>query len=168
MKECFVSKRFGAASQRIIDQANAIIDEYASRGFDLTLRQLYYQFIARGLIPNQQRAYKRLGAIVNDARLAGDRDIRDRLELFGCGVEVDENYSLGNNRPSFWEAYKEVRPDKHNHRAQGTGLVRQHVERFIDDESWKAAEDREGVDRRHLTLAASRWEDVSTFLANGS
>ena len=41
------------------------------RDFDLTLRQLYYQFVSRDLIKNSDREYKRLGSIINDARLAG-------------------------------------------------------------------------------------------------
>lgn len=56
----------------VIDQANAIITEYQEQGFDLTLRQLYYQFVARGLLKeNTQKQYKRIGDIVNDGRLAG-------------------------------------------------------------------------------------------------
>lgn len=54
-----------------IQMANAIIEEYQQQGFDLTLRQLYYQFVSRDIIPNTLRAYKQLGAVVNDARLAG-------------------------------------------------------------------------------------------------
>lgn len=42
-----------------------------SRAWCLTLRQLYYQFVARGMIPNKQTEYKRLGSVINDARLAG-------------------------------------------------------------------------------------------------
>ncbi|GHH26121.1 hypothetical protein [Streptomyces rubradiris] len=67
-------KKFTPAHQRIIDIANAICAEYADQGFDLTLRQLYYQFVARDLLPNKQSEYKRLGDIVNDARLAGALD----------------------------------------------------------------------------------------------
>ena len=55
----------------MIAKANEIIAEYAAQGFDLTLRQLYYQFVSRDLIPNTQKDYKNLGSIVNDARLAG-------------------------------------------------------------------------------------------------
>ncbi len=54
-----------------IEKANAIIAEYREQGYDLTLRQLYYQFVARDLIANKQTEYKRLGAVVNDGRLAG-------------------------------------------------------------------------------------------------
>lgn len=51
--------------------ANKIIDEYTAQGYDLTLRQLYYQFVSRDLIPNSQKEYKNLGSVINDGRLAG-------------------------------------------------------------------------------------------------
>lgn len=69
--ECFVPKRFGASSMKIIGQADDICKEYMQQGFTLTLRQLYYQFVARALLENKQTEYKRLGSILNDARLAG-------------------------------------------------------------------------------------------------
>lgn len=68
---CYVPKNFRGSSVQIISQANEIIDEYTEQGFDLTLRQLYYQFVSRDLIANIQKEYKRLGSIINDARLAG-------------------------------------------------------------------------------------------------
>lgn len=55
----------------VVVQANQIIDEYQAQGFRLTLRQLYYQFVSRDLIANTMKSYKRLGGIINDARLAG-------------------------------------------------------------------------------------------------
>lgn len=70
-KKCYVQKRFHGSSLLIIEQANEIIDEYRAQGYDLTLRQLYYQFVSRDIIPNNDREYNRLGSIVNDARLAG-------------------------------------------------------------------------------------------------
>lgn len=51
-----------------------ICAEYARQGFDLTLRQLYYQFVSRDLLPNTQQSYNRLGAVVSDARMAGMLD----------------------------------------------------------------------------------------------
>jgi hypothetical protein len=62
---------FQAKTLRTIAQANEIISEYAAQGFDLTLRQLYYQFVARGYLENKQANYDKLGSIINDARLAG-------------------------------------------------------------------------------------------------
>src|SRR5262245_37159888 len=64
-------KRFSAPRLAVIAQANAICAEYAAQGYDLTLRQLYYQFVARGLIANRQTEYKRLGDIIDEARMAG-------------------------------------------------------------------------------------------------
>jgi hypothetical protein len=42
--EMLVPKNFRSSALVVIEQANAIIDEYVARGFTLTLRQLYYQF----------------------------------------------------------------------------------------------------------------------------
>lgn len=70
-KICYRAKRFSADRQDLIDKANVIIAEYAAQGFELTLRQLYYQFVSRDFISNDLRSYKNLGDVVNDARLAG-------------------------------------------------------------------------------------------------
>lgn len=71
MKQCYVEKRFQQSSMEIIVMANEIIDEYLEQDFKLTLRQLYYQFVARGYLANKQSEYKRLGSIISDGRLAG-------------------------------------------------------------------------------------------------
>jgi len=81
MKRTYITKSLRDATLGIIIEANRIIEEYLAQGFILTLRQLYYQFVARGLIPNTQQEYKRLGSIVADARLCGLMDwnaIEDR------------------------------------------------------------------------------------------
>lgn len=55
----------------VIEHANHIIQQYQAQGYTLTLRQLHYQFVARGLRPNTQRAYSSLGDIISDARMTG-------------------------------------------------------------------------------------------------
>lgn len=70
-KICYVPKRFNARRQFLIGKANEILSEYASAGYDITVRQLYYQFVARDLIENTQKSYKRLGSCIDEARLAG-------------------------------------------------------------------------------------------------
>ena len=55
----------------LIDQANDIIAEYEFAGFVLTLRQLFYQFVARDLLANKQAEYKRLCAAIGDGRNQG-------------------------------------------------------------------------------------------------
>lgn len=81
MKEAFITKNFRDRSLAIIHIANEIIEEYREQGFILTLRQLYYQFVARDYIENTMRSYKNLASIINNGRLAGYIDweaIEDR------------------------------------------------------------------------------------------
>jgi hypothetical protein len=68
---CYVDKNFRELSLKLIEVANVIIDEFSSDGLALTLRQLYYQFVARDLLPNSDKSYDMLGSVINDARLAG-------------------------------------------------------------------------------------------------
>lgn len=70
-KIAYINKNFRGATLAVIEKVNEIIAEYAADGYDLTLRQLYYQFVVRGLIANTQKEYNKLGGIVNDGRLAG-------------------------------------------------------------------------------------------------
>jgi len=70
-KIAYITKRFNSKALGTIEMANKIIVEYEAQGFSLTLRQLYYQFVSRDLIPNSQKSYKALGNTINDARLAG-------------------------------------------------------------------------------------------------
>jgi hypothetical protein len=57
-----------ASTLETIGQALEIIDEYQRQGYCLTLRQLYYQFVARELVENNQKRYKRLGSIIDGAK----------------------------------------------------------------------------------------------------
>jgi len=70
-KICYIPKNFREKSLTYIAHAIRIIEEYQAQGFNLTLRQLYYQFVARDLIPNIQKEYQKLVNIISDARLAG-------------------------------------------------------------------------------------------------
>lgn len=67
----YEDKRLGAEAIDVIQKANTIIASYQKQGYDLTLRQLYYQFVSKDWIPNAQREYDRLGRIVSDGRRAG-------------------------------------------------------------------------------------------------
>lgn len=73
-KICYEPRNFTADTLALIAKANVIVAEYVAQGYDMTLRQLYYQFVSRGFLPNQQKSYNRLASIVNDARLAGLMD----------------------------------------------------------------------------------------------
>lgn len=96
----YMRKNLGAPALAIIAAANRVLDDYEAQGFDLTLRQLYYQFVGHDLFPedrtwlwledkrrwlkvdpgtpgstkNADPNYKWLGDIVNSGRLSGRID----------------------------------------------------------------------------------------------
>jgi len=83
-KITYERKNFTRQTQETIAQAEQIVAQYQAQGFILTLRQIYYQFVARALIPNTEQSYKRLGNIISDARRAGMIDwnaIEDRTRF---------------------------------------------------------------------------------------
>lgn len=63
--------RFRQSSLNLIELVNEVINDYKAQGYELTLRQVYYQLVARGYIPNNERSYKNIGNLINDGRLAG-------------------------------------------------------------------------------------------------
>lgn len=87
----YVEKRFQGNTQAVVDNANAVLNEYADQNIVLTLRSLFYQFVARNLFPddrkwrwtgsrwardpngtkNAEPNYRWLSSIISDARLAG-------------------------------------------------------------------------------------------------
>lgn len=62
---------FRGKSLDLIKLVNQVVGEYEAQGYELTLRQTYYQLVARGYIPNNERSYKNIGSLINDGRLAG-------------------------------------------------------------------------------------------------
>jgi len=88
----YVPHTFSRANRELIATCNAIIDEYRAQGYILTLRQVYYQFVSHGVIANTDHEYKRLGSIINDARLAGLVDwtaITDRTRALRSAAHWD-------------------------------------------------------------------------------
>ena len=67
----YKSINFRQSSLDLIRLVNEVIEEYSVQGYELTLRQAYYQLVARGYIPNNEKSYKNIGNLINDGRLAG-------------------------------------------------------------------------------------------------
>lgn len=85
LKQQYQAINFRPDTLLFIIKLDDIIKEYQAQGFVLTTRQLYYQCVARGLIPNTMSEYKRMAGIVNDAKMAGYLDwdaIEDRTREF--------------------------------------------------------------------------------------
>lgn len=93
----YINRRFKPRALAIIAKANEIIEEYQEQGFELTLRQLYYQFVSRDLIANNMREYKNLGSVINDGRLAG---------LIDWDAIVDRTRNL--QSISHWDSPKDI------------------------------------------------------------
>jgi hypothetical protein len=116
MKEFFEEHKFRSETLKIIEQANTIIEEYQEDGFDLTLRQLYYQFVSRDLIPNTQKSYSRLGDIISNARLNGNIDwetIKDRTRNVHSNIHFN-NPSNAIYNVSNWYSI-DTRADQENY-----------------------------------------------------
>lgn len=111
-------KKFKKASRETIAQAIVIVEEYQKKGLTLTIRQLYYQFVARRLCKNHISQYNRLSRLINDARLCGLIDwyaIIDRTRsLSANGHWDDPREILESCAPGYnvdkWEE-QEVRPE---------------------------------------------------------
>lgn len=72
MRECFIPKRFNQEHESIILHAIELLEEMQEQGYAVTLRSLYYMFIAEERwFGNNLKSYKRFGGIISDGRLAG-------------------------------------------------------------------------------------------------
>lgn len=88
---------FRSKSLDLIELINQVIAEYQAQGYELTLRQAYYQLVARGYIPNNEKSYKNIGNLINDGRLAG---------LIDWNAITDRTRNLRGN--SHWERPEDV------------------------------------------------------------
>lgn len=113
---------FRKSSMDLINLVNQVVDEYKEQGYELTLRQAYYQLVARGYIPNNERSYKNIGNLINDGRLAGLIDwhsITDRTRYLRgkshwetpadviASAKYSYNLNKWNGQPNYVEVWVE-------------------------------------------------------------
>lgn len=94
MKQQYKEIKFRPETEKLIYFLDAMIADYQSQGFTLSVRQLYYQLVARDKIPNTEQSYKRIASIINDARVAGMLDW-DAIEDRGRDIEVRSRWTSG-------------------------------------------------------------------------
>jgi len=63
--------RFRKGTEALMFQAQEILKDYRRQGYVLTVRQLYYQFVSKDLLENNEKNYKMLISTITKARLAG-------------------------------------------------------------------------------------------------
>ena len=81
MKIKYQDFNFKEETLALIFQIDKILNEYAVRGMSLTVRQVYYQCVARKILENSQANYKLISRTLKNGRLAGLLDwdiIEDR------------------------------------------------------------------------------------------
>lgn len=96
MKQQYKEIQLQTATRKMIQIINTIIGDYQRQGFVLSVRQLYYQLVARDMIPNTEQSYKRIASIINDGRLAGLIDW-DAIEDRNRDIEMATRWSSGSS-----------------------------------------------------------------------
>lgn len=87
------AKRMHGATLVLLNKVIAIVEEYSNAGYRMTLRQLYYQLVARDIVPNKLAEYAKLSRILTDARMCGLIDwdfIEDRVRVRKMHSEFDD------------------------------------------------------------------------------
>jgi len=100
--------RKGTKKWRLIPESKKILEEYAIK---LTLRQLFYQLVSRGVIENTEQNYKYLSSCLVEARLAGLLPLnaledRVRSAAGGDSEEWDPEEYLKWRRRAFEESWR--------------------------------------------------------------
>ncbi|OAM91779.1 hypothetical protein OH491_24845 [Termitidicoccus mucosus] len=138
MKEKFIDREFTPRTLKIIRQADAITQDYEAQGYDLSVRQLFYQFVARNILANTQHNYNNLASVISDARMAG-------LISWGCIKDrnrITRTVSAFETTAHFLQAANETyRKNKWRNQAN-------HIEVFVEKQAL------EGV----LLPICERWE----------
>lgn len=84
MKETFLKWNPRLGSITLLVNIDEILKDYKAQGYRLTLRQLYYQLVAKDKIANEVASYNSLINVVSRGRLAGYIDwdmIEDRMRV---------------------------------------------------------------------------------------
>ena len=122
MKETFKSVSFTETNMNILEHAIDTVERYQAMGYVITLRQLYYQLVAKNVIPNKEREYKRLSRLLTKARMSGlvdwsaieDRNrsptrlgtFKDLTEFMGA-VKGSFRIDMWENQPKYVEVWIE-------------------------------------------------------------
>lgn len=95
--ETFDTTKFRPAGLATVAHANKIIASYQRQGLTLTVRQLYYRFVAAGLIENTFRSYKNLASTIDAGRRRG---------LIDWSAIEDRTRNL--DKPNHWTSPEEI------------------------------------------------------------
>ena len=63
-------KRMQKDNAALLEKIVQIVSDYQRQGYRMTLRQLYYQLVARTVIPNKKNEYSKLSKILTEAQVS--------------------------------------------------------------------------------------------------
>ncbi len=101
-KICFQAKDFRQSNLVLIEKCNTILERYNAAGYDMTVRQVYYQLVAADEIENSVKSYDKIQGLLKDARLAG---------LLDWDYIVDRTREL--KRQSAWDSPEDILESAH-------------------------------------------------------
>lgn len=110
-------------TKQLLKHVNDIVNEYAKKGLDLTVRQVHYQLVSRNITKNTDANYKALTNLVKRARLAGmidwdaivDRNRESNIPYYNYSVQDALRSSLdcySRDKMQFQKVYIEVMIEK--------------------------------------------------------
>ncbi len=116
----YQQQNFRHDSLIMIEKIEAITNTYKQQGYDMTLRQVYYQLVSADVIENKKESYDNLGQLIGKARLAGlldwnmivdrNRGLRgtahygspsERVKMAAHGYAIDK-WANQKYRPEIW------------------------------------------------------------------
>lgn len=99
-KIIYASDSARKSDMSIIAKAIPILDAYKADGYRVTLRQLHYQFVARGYMPNTKATYTKICEAMQRGRMAGLIDwsvIEDRTRILRARPSWDDPSDILNS-----------------------------------------------------------------------
>lgn len=116
MKQAYRTFRFSSDTRVLIDFLDRLVGEYQLAHYVLSVRQLYYQLVARDVVPTTEKSYKRVASIITDSLRRCDA-IRGRHGRYGfdgpslrataTGLEVCEDIIRNSSQKQMLDAFVE-------------------------------------------------------------
>ena len=89
--------KFKTKTKKLIHSIDEIMASYSKKYMKITVRQVYYQLVARNIIENSKKHYDRISEIISAGRMAGLLD-------WSC-IEDRTRFSRQN---AHWDSPKEI------------------------------------------------------------
>ncbi|RNJ77605.1 MAG: hypothetical protein EB828_00630 [Nitrosopumilus sp. D6] len=103
------------ATMTLLDSMTPIIESYEERGYRMTVRQLYYQLVARLIVTNTMSSYQKVSKIVTQGRMQGMIDWDIIVDRVRVPMMPNEFYSMSSFVDAIKNSYRSYRWEDQNH-----------------------------------------------------